>query len=124
HCALCHGAVRFLLAEDRDERFTFSPIGGERFTRTLREDAITNLPDSMILVTDEGNMLLKSDAVIACLHGLGGLWRCCALVLALLPRFFRDRVYDLIGSRRYKLFGTKAETCPLMTGVQRRRFHA
>ena len=123
NCALCHGALRFLLAEDRDARFSFSPIGGERFTRTLPKDAIASLPDSMILVTDEGRTLLKSDAVIACLHGLGGLWRCAAPVLSILPAAVRDRGYDLIGSRRYKLFGTKAETCPLMTTEQRRRFH-
>ncbi len=129
NCALCHGAVRFLLAEDRDARFTFSPIGGERFTRSdritrmLPEDAIASLPDSMILVTEEGQTLLKSDAVIACLHGIGGLWRCAAPVLSFLPAAVRDRLYDLIGSRRYKLFGTKAETCPLMTTEQHQRFH-
>lgn len=124
NCALCHGAVRFLLAEDRDERFVFSPIGGELFHRTLSDGVTAGLPDSMLLVTDQEQILSKSDAVIACLHGLGGLWRLFAPMISFLPKPLRDGAYDLIGSRRYAVFGKKAETCPMMTAAQRRRFLA
>ncbi|MGI9493017.1 MAG: DCC1-like thiol-disulfide oxidoreductase family protein [Geminicoccaceae bacterium] len=122
-CALCHGTVRFLIAEDRHGRLAFSPIKGKAINEKLPADLIANLPDSIVLAVD-GNILLKSDAIISCLEMLGGLWRPIGIAMRLIPKPIRNWGYDVIASRRYAWFGTKDESCPLMPADLRDRFSA
>jgi predicted DCC family thiol-disulfide oxidoreductase YuxK len=53
----------------------------------------------LVLITDLG-ILVKSDAVIEILLLLGGRWRFVVL-LKIIPRKFRDRIYDWIAANRY-----------------------
>ena len=59
--------------------------------------------------------------MIAILHTLGGLWRLVAALLRILPRSIVDSGYDFVASRRYRWFGRREESCPLMTEAQRVR---
>ncbi len=50
HCGLCHGVVRFVLAEDAGgELFEFSPLGSAFFERTVSPAERAALPDSVVL---------------------------------------------------------------------------
>jgi predicted DCC family thiol-disulfide oxidoreductase YuxK len=104
-CALCHGAVRFLLAEDPPPgHFRIAPLGG-----ATSDDAFENtasLPDSIVVAPGDGRLLVRSDAVIHCLDALGGWWRVAAAALAGLPRPLRDAAYDVVARRRRSWFGT------------------
>lgn len=122
-CALCHGTVRFLIAEDRLGRLSFSPIDGKAIRDAVPVEMIDALPDSIVLAVD-GNILLKSDAVIRCLQMLGGLWRLIGTLMQIIPKRIRDWGYDVVATRRYALFGTKDDSCPLMPADLRRRFSA
>lgn len=113
-CALCHGAVRFILAEDRDAAFRFAPLEG-RFT--------PGAPDSIVVETS-GGQLVRSAAAIYILRRLGGLWRAAAFLLALFPRPIRDAAYDAIARVRYRVFGRAATACPVLPPHLRSRFEA
>jgi predicted DCC family thiol-disulfide oxidoreductase YuxK len=63
----------------------------------------------------------RSDAVVALLRELGGIWGALAVVLGMLPTWFRDWSYNLIARRRYRIFG-KYESCPLPGERDRRKF--
>ena len=123
-CALCHGTVRFLLAEDRASRLSFSPLQGQLIHATLPKEAIAALPDSMVLVTSDGERLVESDAVLRCLQMLGGLWTILGFALWHVPKPVRDLAYRTVGRRRYAWFGRKQEVCPLMPDALRGRFLA
>lgn len=122
HCGLCHGFVRFVLAEDRAEKLDFSPLQGELFLSAVPEAERAALPDSVV-VRGGGRFLLRSEAVRDVLSRLGGLWRVLAVIAGLFPRGFLDALYDGIAGIRRKLFRNPPESCPLVPLELRERFH-
>lgn len=122
NCAMCHGFVRFLLAEEHSGTLRYAPLNGAHFQENVPESLRKGLPDSLILQTEEGILLMRSEAVIRVLEHLGGLWAAAARLLRLVPRPLRDRAYDLVGVLRYRLFGHAPETCPMIAPQLRKRF--
>ena len=77
-----------------------------------------------VLLTSEGELLIRSRAVLRCLRRLGGFWRVLAWSLAIVPRTVADRGYDLVAAIRHRLFSTPSEACPLIPAELRARFDA
>lgn len=121
-CGLCHGTVRFLLAEDTLERYSYAPLQGELFERVKHDLALKNLPDSIVFITADRTVLTLSSAIIELLKGLGGLWMLVAWVLWVIPKPIRDFGYQVIGSIRLKVFGATEELCPMVDSQLRERF--
>lgn len=113
-CALCHGFVRFVLAEDANAAFRFATLQGEAFTTAVPEQVRATVPDSVVLLTCSGDLLVRSSAVLHVLEGLGGAWRVAALLLRLVPRPVRDTGYDLVASVRHRLFKKPSDACPMI----------
>jgi predicted DCC family thiol-disulfide oxidoreductase YuxK len=61
----------------------------------------------------------RSDAVLRVMHYLGGAWSVLAAIGALVPRFVRDPVYDLVARHRHEI---GAASCLVPTAEQRDRF--
>jgi predicted DCC family thiol-disulfide oxidoreductase YuxK len=121
-CALCHGAVRFLLSEDRSSTLRFAPLDGETSARLL--PVRTDLPVSMIVRTPNGQTLIEDAAVLYLLSHLGGLWRIISSVGRFMPASARRWAYQAIGERRHRLFGTAPTACPLLPEALRSRILA
>jgi predicted DCC family thiol-disulfide oxidoreductase YuxK len=122
-CGLCHRAVRFLLAEDDHGRaLRFAPLLGERFREVVPAELQRALPDSLVLVTHEGEALDKSRAVLYALARLGGLWRLLAWCGQALPVALADPLYDAVARVRHRLFAAPEEACPLLPPQLRVRF--
>ncbi len=125
NCGLCHGAVRFLSAEDgAAERFLYAPLCGPTFEERVPTDRRAGLPDSIVLQTNDGALLTQSSAVLHALARLGGLWRPLAGLSSLVPRPLRDLVYAGIARVRKRVFATPPEACPLLPPDLRGRFLA
>lgn len=123
HCGLCHRAVRFVLAEDsNDAAFRFAPLQGETFERLVPPGQRAGLPDSIVIQTREGALLVRSSAFIHILRRLGGGWRVVAGILAVVPRPLRDAAYDFVARVRYRIFGRQDDVCPLVLPELRKRF--
>jgi len=123
HCGLCHGLVRFVLSEDQSAHpFSFAALQGEEIKRTIAEPVRAKLPDSVVVVEENGNVLTRSAAVIYVLKRLGSLWFLCATLLSFVPRALRDTAYDAIAAVRKRIFGTTDEVCPLVPRPLRARF--
>jgi predicted DCC family thiol-disulfide oxidoreductase YuxK len=123
HCALCHGAVKFVLKHERSgAAFRFAPLQGETFAARVPESARTNLPDSIVVLTDGGGLLVRSDAFLYILTRLGGGWKILASALQAIPRFLRDAAYDFVARVRYRVFGTRSDWCPVAPPELRSRF--
>jgi predicted DCC family thiol-disulfide oxidoreductase YuxK len=118
HCGLCHSAVKFVLAHDVRRSFQFAPLQGELAKARLPPD----LPNTMVVETEEGSLLMRSSAWIYILQRLGGPWKVVANVLAIVPRPVRDAVYRIVASNR-RIFGTPDLTCPVLPAELRSRFH-
>ncbi len=124
HCGLCHGLVRFLLARDSTgEKFDFAPLQGDYCAKTISAAERQRLPDSVVVQTDDGQLLVKAAATLYLLARIGGGWRVIGALLALLPNPLLDFGYDCIARSRRRLFSTPDRACPLVPANLQNRFH-
>jgi predicted DCC family thiol-disulfide oxidoreductase YuxK len=123
HCALCHGAVKFVLRHDRSgNTFRFAPLQGAAFQSLVPAAGRAELPDSVVVLTDDGTLLVRSNAFVHILRRLGGGWKILAGLIAVVPRPLRDVLYDFIARIRYRVFGKRNDLCPIVPLELRDRF--
>ena len=123
HCALCHRSVKFVLKHDRSGKlFRFAPLQGHTFQARVPAEKRAGLPDSVVVLTNEGALLVRSNAFLHVLRRLGGAWSIVAAVLGVIPRPLRDEVYDFIARVRYRVFGKREDWCPVISPELRARF--
>jgi len=123
HCALCHRAVKFVLKHDRSgHAFRCAPLQGSTFQSRVLPEQRASLPDSIVILTNSGSLLIRSDAFVHILRRLGGGWRFWAVVIGVIPRPLRDAAYDFVARVRYRVFGKKEDVCPLVPPELRARF--
>jgi len=124
-CGLCHGAVKFAMKHDTGGTlFRFAPLQGTTFERCIGPATRAGIPDSLVILTSGGDVLVRSDATIHLLRRIGGVWSALGGAIALLPRAIRDAAYNAIAAVRYRIFGRKGDLCPVMTPEERKRFDA
>lgn len=114
HCAMCNRAVTFVLRRDTLARF--SPLNGNLALKLPQKT-----PDSMVVETDEGSLLMRSEAWVYILRRLPAPWRTMGSLLALIPRPFRDAGYDVIALCR-RPFRSSSDVCPIIPEQFRGRF--
>lgn len=104
-CGFCDAAVQFVLRHDRVRTLRFAPLQGEH-ARELRErHPWLHGIDSLVWSDDAAgseHVLVRSDAVLRVARYLGFPWA-VASVGALLPRRWRDRLYDLVARHRRRV---------------------
>ncbi|MET3135440.1 putative DCC family thiol-disulfide oxidoreductase YuxK [Oxalobacteraceae bacterium GrIS 1.11] len=119
-CNLCNGIVRFILAHESDTTIRFAamqtPTGIALMTgRGLDPDDL-----STFIFLDGAKTLRRSDAALRIAAHLAWPWRAAAF-LVVLPKAWRDALYDLIGRNRYRWFG-REDRCAVLEPEQARRF--
>lgn len=121
---MCHGAVKFVAGRDRrgEAAFRFAPLGGQTFESSFPDITSANLPDSMIVETRDGRMLLQSSGVVYILRQLGGPWPLLGRLLGLVPRVLRDAGYDLVARIRHRIVKKPDGVCPILPPELRGRF--
>jgi predicted DCC family thiol-disulfide oxidoreductase YuxK len=124
-CGLCHRAVRFVLAEDRTgTSVRFAPLQGDTFATLIPAEQRAGLPDSAVVLTGDGELCVRSDAMIRLGERLGGVWRVLAVTLRAIPRPLRDLAYDAVARVRRQIFGRTNQACPLSPRELTVRFDA
>jgi predicted DCC family thiol-disulfide oxidoreductase YuxK len=123
HCALCHHSVKFVLKHDRSGMlFRFAPLQGPTFEARVPAEKRAGLPDSVVVQTSDGALLVRSNAFLHVLRRLGGGWPALAAAIGVIPRGLRDASYDFIARVRYRVFGTREDSCPVIAPDLRARF--
>jgi predicted DCC family thiol-disulfide oxidoreductase YuxK len=125
-CGLCNRLVQFVLKRDKTDRFRFAALQSEFAGDVLRRHGVNpQAPDTMYLLLNysqpDERLAARSDAAVQILGDLGGNWRALASIVQLLPRWFRDKAYNLIAQNRYQLFG-KYQTCQIPDEKYRSKF--
>lgn len=119
-CKLCNGWAKFLIRHDVEQRFRLASVQSNEGQALLEWGGLPiDHFDSMALI-DNGQMLLRSDAVLRIVGQLSGPWRYFEW-LRLVPRPVRDWCYDRIALNRYRLFG-RYDHCLLPNADHARRF--
>ena len=123
HCGLCHWAVKFVLKHDRSgEAFRFAPLQGPTFEARVPVERRAGLPDSIVVLTGDGALLVRSSAFLHILRRLGGGWAILASLLGVIPPGLLDLAYNFIARIRYGVFGRSDEVCPIVPAELRARF--
>jgi len=109
HCAMCSGLARFVLRHDRRGAFRLvaaqSALGRALYVHYGLDpvDYATN-----ILLAD-GVAWFKAEGSIRMAERLGFPWRLAA-TFRLLPRTWREALYDAVARNRLRIFGRR-EVC-------------
>lgn len=119
-CNFCNSSVNFIIDRDTTNYFKFGALQSDEGQALLRKhNQSTDSFDTLILI--EGDKLYtRSTAALRIAKKLSGLWP-LFYVFIIIPKFFRDPIYNLIAKNRYKVFGKK-DTCRLPTPQERAKF--
>ena len=118
-CGLCNGFVRFVLRHDQQGTMRFATLQGAWGMEAARVVPNMARADSIVLLSRDG-ALIRSTAALEVARYLGGVWT-AALIGYLVPRAWRDTIYDWVARHRYRWFGT-LDACPLPSPETRARF--
>jgi predicted DCC family thiol-disulfide oxidoreductase YuxK len=122
-CGLCHRLVRFAFRRDlAGTRFEYAPLGGATFTTRFSPERRASFPDSVVIQTFDGRVLVKSDAALHLAERVGGGWGTLARLASVLPRWLLDWGYDGMAASRRWLFERPSDTCPVPPAETRSRF--
>jgi len=89
---------------------------------SLSEAQRRSLPDSLVLLTEDGKVLTRSRAVRHALRRLEGAWGVLGRIGAIVPPVLGDWIYDGVARVRHRLFAPPPDVCPLIPSHLRDRF--
>lgn len=111
-CNFCNYWVNFVLKYDKDDAFRFASLQSKTAKEILRKFNIQNLSNDTLVLIDEDNYFIKSEAVFKIIKYLKH-WTRYFTFFKLLPKFFTDKIYDLIAKNRMKIIKTKVCINPI-----------
>lgn len=120
-CNLCNGWVRFVVKRDKNLSFQFASLQSKTAHDLMRKFKISADQFDSIILIEGMEYHLKSTAVLRIVHKLDGLWPRLHLFM-IVPRAWRDKVYDFAAAHRYKWFGRTADRCAIAPADSRDRF--
>lgn len=123
-CGLCDRTVQRLLAADRRGVLRFAPLQGPTAKAVIaRHPELDEALRSLVFVRSHGTtdekVYLRSEGALRIARELGGVWTVVAW-LRIVPRAWRDAVYDWVARNRYRWFGQFSECRVPSPGVKDR----
>ncbi|HVM79067.1 MAG TPA: DCC1-like thiol-disulfide oxidoreductase family protein [Stellaceae bacterium] len=106
-CNLCSGFVRFAMARESGRVLRFAAMQSPRGQELLRRHGLPLTNFESFAFLEDGAVHLKSGGFLRIVRYLRRPWPWLAAG-RVLPRAFRDWVYDRIARNRYRLFGKRA----------------
>jgi len=119
-CNLCNHVVDFLIDRDSKKRFRFASLQSDIGQKIVKKFNLSTIEFNTIILVEGEKCYTKSTAVLRIAKMLKAPWQ-ILFGFIIIPRFFRDVLYDIISKRRYKWFG-KMDKCSIPTEELRDRF--
>ena len=111
-CLLCNRTVQFVLKRDKNNHIKIGTLQSEKGQALLKKFQFNGSDLTTFTYLDGDQLFVKSDASLAVLNDLGGLYR-LARIFKIIPRSIRDSIYMFVSRNRYKWFG-KTDRCVMM----------
>ena len=119
-CNLCEFSVRFIVKNDRHARFRFVAAQSEKGKAFQRSCGVDTLRDGTVILLEDDQVYIKSDAALHIAKNLDGVWR-FLYILRFIPKPVREYFYAIISKHRYRWFG-KRDQCLLPDANLKARF--
>ena len=119
-CNLCNSTVQFVIKHDKKNLFRFASLQSDTGQKLLAKYNLpTNELNSFILI-ENNKAYNRSTGALRVAKKLNGIlpWLYGFIII---PKIFRDSIYDFVGRNRYKWFGKKDE-CMIPTPELKARF--
>jgi len=122
-CGLCHWCVLFVIPRDtQGVNFLFAPLQGQSFAERIPIEQQADLPDSIVVLTPENEVLVMSEAVFYMLRQLGGFWKVVGTVFGIIPSFLSNLGYRFVACIRRRVFRQPDDLCPIVPEELKGRF--
>ena len=109
-CVLCNNIIQFIAKHDIKNQIKFAHLQSKDGKALVEKYQIKCAHDlSSIILIDKGKIYYKSSAILRIFVYFRGLWKTLYFFI-IIPSYFRDKIYTVIGKRRYKWFG-KHDKC-------------
>ena len=119
-CNFCNWAVNFIIKRDKKNVFMFTPSQSSAGQELIDRYKLERKGSESIILINNGNILMKSEAVLEIFRYLGGGWKYLR-VLKIFPVKFRDWGYTVFAKYRYRIFG-KRNVCMVPAENTREKF--
>ena len=120
-CNLCNGFVNFLIDHDPEAQIRVGALQSDAARPYLHAFGLDpSYLDSVVLI-ERGRVYQKSTAALRVARRLEAPWPLAYYAFIGIPRVVRDRVYDVVASKRYDWFG-KRDACRMPTPELQARF--
>ena len=119
-CNLCSASVNLALALDRRGVLKFCPIQSVYGQALAARHGLDPADPTTFVFFEHGQALTRSAGALALAARLEPPWR-WARAFRIIPKGWRDGLYDWIASHRYRLFGRR-RVCRLPSQAERDRF--
>ena len=118
-CNFCNRVVQIIIRHDPSAQIHFTAQQTEAGEKLLHQYSIKESISSVVFIT-KGAVYYQLDAVIEIAKLLTG-WPSVFKYTIIVPRFFRNYIYQLIAANRYRLFG-KLDQCMVPKEEDKKRF--
>jgi len=118
-CNFCNRVVQIIIRHDPSAQIHFTAQQTEAGEKLLHQYSIKESISSVVFIT-KGAVYYQSDAVIEIAKLLTG-WPSVFKYTIIVPRFFRNYIYQLIAANRYRLFGKQVQ-CMVPKEEDKKRF--
>ena len=119
-CNLCNYWVDLVIARDPDGSVKLAPLQSRAADQLLQKSDCRSGDRDSVIFLDQYGCYERSDAVLRLAGYLNGPMRLLRAGV-LVPRFFRDRLYDFVARKRYRWFGRRSQ-CRLPDPAVKERF--
>ena len=121
-CNLCNSSVQFIIRHDTEVQFKFAALQSSFGQQQLKIFGIPLDALNSVILIKGAVAFQRSDAALEIARDFTGMWK-GLYYFKIIPRFFRDWIYDQISKNRYSLFG-KRDECMIPTSELKARFIA
>ena len=119
-CNLCNNSVQFVIKRDKKQQFLFTSLQSDAAAKLLLQFYNKKIELNSIVLIEENKVYDKSTAVLRIARKLNPFWN-IFYIFIIVPKSFRDLVYDFIAKNRYKWFG-KQDKCTVFIEKYKNRF--
>lgn len=119
-CNLCSSAVQFIIRHDKKNIFMFTSLQSEAGQKLLAQYHFPLDELNSFILIENNKAYTRSTGALKVAKKLNGLWPWLYSFI-IIPKIFRDSIYDLVGKNRYKWFGKK-DACMIPTPELKARF--
>jgi predicted DCC family thiol-disulfide oxidoreductase YuxK len=121
-CNFCNFWVNIVIKKDTKDKFRFAALQSEKAKESTSKFNFDTSSMNTFVLIDGDHLYTKSTAALKICKQLTGPIK-IFYPFIILPKFFRDFIYDLVAKNRYKFFGKK-ESCRIPTEEEKLKFLA